>query len=45
MRFVARRPAPEEMLTIEPPPPSVIGAITARIPRKTPVWLTATTRS
>ena len=45
MYFVARSPAPDEMLTIEPPPPAVIGAITDRIPRKTPVWLTATTRS
>ena len=45
MYFVARRPAPEEMLTIDPPPASVIGPTTLRIPRNTPSWLTAMTRS
>ena len=45
MYFVARSPAPEEMLTIEPPPRSVIGATAARMPRNTPVWLTAITWS
>ena len=40
------RPATELMFTIEPPlPASIMARAPARMPRKTPVWLTAKVRS
>ncbi len=44
IRSIPIRPSIEEMLRIDPPPAALIGSTTARMPRKTPVWLTSVTR-
>ena len=41
--FFEPMPSIDEMLTIEPPPASVIGPIADRIPRNVPTWFTLMT--
>ena len=41
--FFDPMPSIEEMLMIDPPPDSIIGAMAALMPRNVPTWFTLTT--